>query len=76
MAKQLIKKLGKDGYLYSAVDVEDGEIGPDEVAARNKARSEQFAEKYQTTSMGPGDGDGPTNADPYPKAVRPTGSVN
>jgi hypothetical protein len=74
--KKLISKLGKDGVLYGAVDVPDGEYGRDELIKRADARSEQFTEKYQTESMGPGDGDGPTNADKYPTAVYPSGSVN
>lgn len=68
-SKKVIEKIekGKGGVLYGAVDVPDGEYNADQINERVAAQQAAFVEQYQTTSMGPGDGDGPTNADPYPK---------
>lgn len=55
MSQKLIKKMKEDGFLYSAVDIPDGEWSKDEINKRVEAQAEQFTEQYQTTSMGPGD---------------------
>jgi hypothetical protein len=67
-SKKVIQKIekGKGGVLYGCVDLPEGEYGTDEINARVDAQAAAFTEQYQTTSMGDGDGDGPTNADPYP----------
>lgn len=75
---KVIEKIekGKGGILYGTVNIPDGSYGRDDINKRVAAQREAFTEQYQTTSMGEGDGDGPTNADKYPTAVYPSGSVN
>jgi hypothetical protein len=64
MAEKLVSKLGKDGVLYGANDVPDGEYGLKQINARVAAQDEQFADKYASSIAD--DSDGPTTADPYP----------
>jgi len=57
-SKKLIEKIEKGqpgGNLYGAVDIPDGEWSVNDLVERGDAQAEQFVEKYQTTSMGPGD---------------------
>jgi hypothetical protein len=55
MSTKLIKKLNSDSGQYYAVDVPEGEYTPQQMTDRINAQAEQFVEKYQTYSMGPGD---------------------
>lgn len=56
MSDKLITKIEKGtGNLYGCVDLPDGEWSKDQINKRVDEQGKQFVEKYQTTSMGPGD---------------------
>ena len=54
-SKEPISLLKEDGFLYGANDVQDGEYSAADINKRVAAQAAAFVEKYQTTSMGPGD---------------------